>query len=31
MRIVKVPDENGWLDLTASPVGDVLRGQGVAA
>jgi hypothetical protein len=31
MRIVKVPDENGRLHLTASPVGDVRRGRGVAA
>ena len=31
MRIVKVPDQNGRLDLTASCVGDLLRGRGVAA
>ncbi len=31
MRIVKVSDENGRLGLTASPVGDGPRGDGVAA
>jgi hypothetical protein len=31
MWIVKVPNGNGRLDLSASAVGDVLRGPGVAA
>jgi hypothetical protein len=31
MRIEKVSDENGRLDLTASPVGGGLRGHGRAA